>query len=495
MGLSIDRDEFCAADFELFAQRLQQCLRVLRQLVRSPGFGVGATTIGAELEVSIVDERGLPLPLNRRMLADALDPQLQLEIDRFNLEYNLNPLEIAGRSFTRLHRQLDDAVAAMDRAARKHAGRLAVIGILPTLRKKDLSPEALTNLPRYRALAAGVRRLRQAPFQINIRGEDHLVTTSESVTLEGGATSFQIHLRIAPERFADTFNAAQLVTPLAVAIGANSPLFLGHRLWDETRIALFKQAVDSRAPGAVEWRRAARVPFGHGWAREGAYELFAESVSLFPPLLPASSEEDPEAVFANGGMPALTELRLHQSTTWQWNRPVFDPAYGGHLRLEMRALPAGPTAVDMTANAAFLLGMTLGMRDRMNGLMPAMPFQYAEYNFYRAAQHGLDGQLLWPTEQPVSPRERSVHDLIDEMLPVAADGLSACGVDPADIGTYLAPIDERLRAATNGARWQRRMLADLRERHPGDEAIRLMLARYLQQSSTGKAVHSWDLHQ
>ena len=83
--------------------------------------------------------------------------------------------------------------------------------------------------------------MRQAPFEININGPDHLVTTSDSVTLEGANASFQVHLRIDPKRFADTFNAAQLVTPLAVAIGANSPLFLGHRLWDETRLALFKQ--------------------------------------------------------------------------------------------------------------------------------------------------------------------------------------------------------------------------------------------------------------
>ncbi len=491
MGLAIDRDEFSAADFDQFAQRLQQCLRALRALLERPQFGVGETSIGAELEVTVVDPQGMPLPLNRRLLAETLDPQLQLEIDRFNLEYNLTPVALRDDPFSRLQTELEKGMAAIDNAAAAHGGRVAAIGILPTLRKQDLGADALTDLPRYRALAAGVRRLRQAPFQINISGEDHLVTTSDSVTLEGANTSLQVHLRVEPERFADTFNAAQLVTPLAVAISANSPLFLGHRLWDETRIALFKQAIDSRTPGAVEWRRAARVPFGHGWAREGAYELFAESVALFPPLIPLSGNEDSAAVLASGATPSLLELRLHQGTTWQWNRAIFDPVEGGHLRLEMRALPAGPSATDMAANAAFLVGLVLGMRDRMSELIPALPFQYAEYNFYRAAQHGLDAQLLWPTLRPISPRERSVRDLIEEMLPLAAAGLVAHGVAAAEADRYLALIGARLKAQINGARWQRRTLARLEQRNERDEAIRLMLLAYLRHAATGAAIHQW----
>lgn len=491
MGQTIDRDDFSAPDFEQFALRLQQCMTALRALLARPGFGEGETSIGAELELAIVDQQGMPMPLNRRLLADAMEPRLQLEIDRFNLEYNLTPQALRERPFSRLQDELERAMAAINTAAADHGGRIATIGILPTLRKQDLGADALTDLPRYRALAAGVRHMRQAPFEININGADHLVTTSDSVTLEGANTSFQVHLRVDPKRFADTFNAAQLVTPLAVAIGSNSPLFLGHRLWDETRIALFKQAVDSRSPGAVEWRRAARVPFGHGWARHGAHELFAESVALFPPLIPQCSDEDPATALKNGATPSLSELRLHQSTTWQWNRAIFDPAGGGHLRLEMRALPAGPSAIDMAANAAFLVGLVLGMRDRITELIPALPFQYAEYNFYRSAQNGLDAQLLWPTLEPISPHERSVRGLIEEMLPVAAAGLLGQGVDKAEADSYLTLIAKRLRNEATGARWQRRTLARLERRNGRDEAIRLMMQAYLRNAATGEAVHRW----
>ena len=48
---------------------------------------------------------------------------------------------------------------------------------------------------------------------------------------------------------------------------------------------------------------------------------------------------------------------------WRWNRAIYDPHEGGHLRIEMRALPAGPTPLDMVAGAAFLVGLTMGLRD------------------------------------------------------------------------------------------------------------------------------------
>src|SRR5690606_37175939 len=125
--------------------------------------------------------------------------------------------------------------------------------------------------------------------------------------------------------------------------------------------------------------------YGHGWVRKGALELFAEAILLYPPVLPMVSEEDPLTVIKAGGIPQLNELRLHQGSIWRWNRPVYDPADGGHLRIEMRALPAGPTVVDMMANAVLMIGLTKSMQPDIDQLMPALPFDYCTRNFYRAA--------------------------------------------------------------------------------------------------------------
>ena len=72
----------------------------------------------------------------------------------------------------------------------------------------------------------------------------------------------------------------QLVTPLALAVSANSPGLFGHELWDETRIPLFKQSIDIRQRDRYSWSEPARVNFGRGWVRRGAFELFEEAVRL-----------------------------------------------------------------------------------------------------------------------------------------------------------------------------------------------------------------------
>jgi hypothetical protein len=52
MGKRIDRVTFDEADFAQFRERLGQCLAALGELLDRPGFGVGPTTIGAELELT-----------------------------------------------------------------------------------------------------------------------------------------------------------------------------------------------------------------------------------------------------------------------------------------------------------------------------------------------------------------------------------------------------------------------------------------------------------
>lgn len=492
MGQSIDKERFADGDYERFAARLQDDLAALEALLARPGFGEGPTTLGAELEVSIIDEHGCALPVNREALAGTVDSRLQLEIDRFNLEFNVDPVPAAGAPFSALEQQLDHGIELMDRAVAPLGGRIACIGILPTLRLEDLQAGAMTDMPRFRALDAGIRRLRQRPFEIHIDGQEPLILTCDAVTLQGANTSFQIHVRVNPSEYAAMYNAVQLVTPLAVAAGANSPIHVGHRLWDETRVALFKQSTDPRVLGAGDWGRSARVLFGHGWVRRSALELFEESVALHPPLLPVAGDEEPLEVVARGGVPRLQGLRLHQGTIWQWNRAVYDSHDGGHLRIEIRALAGGPTPVDMAANAAFLVGMAVGLRPHIDRLLSRLPFKYAEHNFYRAAQSGLDATLLWPATSGTSPRARPVRELCLEHIEVAASGLRSLGVEAGEVTRMLDVIGERVSKGMSPARWQRRVLDHLDARMARPQALHRLLEIYLAEARTGRPVSQWS---
>ena len=337
MGTDIDQEDFDDRDYARFAERLEECLSTLGQLLGRPGFGTGPASVGAELELFLVDGAARPLPDNQAIRAAAADPRVSVELDRFNLELNATPVQLAGRPFAALGGELNVLLDHVADSAKDHAGRVAVIGILPTLSRADLGPGMITEVPRYRALNTGLRRLRQDRFRIQIAGDDPLELASDDVGLEGANSSFQVHLRVDPADFTRTYNAVQLATAPVLAVSGNSPTFLGHRLWDETRIALFKQSVDDRNRGGPR-RRPARTALGTGWLRGGPLELFTESVRLHQPLLPALGQ--PPLLAPGGLAPPLDELRLHQSTVWRWNRAIYDPTSGGHLRIEMRALPA-----------------------------------------------------------------------------------------------------------------------------------------------------------
>lgn len=492
MGIQIRQDHFNDDDYQRFSERLEACLRALRSVSARPAFGTQPASVGAELELNLVGADERPMPINRAVLADLLDGRVTLEIDRFNLEINAVPSPLAGRPFEHMERQLAGALAHTREAARSHQARVVTIGILPTITRGDLTSSALTDVARYRALSTSVRRLRQKAFAVHIEGDDTLDITVPDVTLEGANTSFQVHLRVAPEAFARAYNAAQLATGPALAIAGNSPLFLGKRLWQETRVALFRQAVDERKDATDDDWRPARVSFGHGWVRAGALELFEESVALFEPLLPVCGEEEPEAAARAGKIPALAELRLHQGTVWRWNRAVYDQADGGHFRIELRALPAGPTVRDMVANAAFVLGLSLGLAPRADELTTRMTFGHARRNFYEAARRGLDAELLWPEERSPSPQLFPARELLKRLLPVARRGLIEGGVDADEADQWLDEVRERVERGATGALWQRRAYDELLLKGMSPtEAAAEMLGRYRELSEAGGGVASW----
>jgi hypothetical protein len=74
MGTEITRDEFDERDYARFRERLEQNLSELGRLLERPGFGAGPVTVGAELELFLVDGAAQPLPLNQAIRAEAADP-------------------------------------------------------------------------------------------------------------------------------------------------------------------------------------------------------------------------------------------------------------------------------------------------------------------------------------------------------------------------------------------------------------------------------------
>jgi hypothetical protein len=216
-------------------------------------------------------------------------------------------------------------------------------------------------------------------------------------------------------------------------------------------------------------------------------------VRLHKPVLPLVADEDPLDQLRAGRVPHLAELRLHQGTVWRWNRAVYDPTGGGHLRIELRSLPSGPTVTDMLANAAFALGLSLALAPDAAAWTTALPFERVHHDFYRAAQHGLDAEITWPLE-PGRPRAVRAAELVPRLLPLAHDGLVDAGVEPGEAAELLGVVGARVASGQTGAAWQRRVLARLVPALGRERALAAMLDRYLGLPAGGAPVHTWPLY-
>ncbi|MCP4596666.1 glutamate-cysteine ligase family protein [Neptuniibacter sp.] len=492
MGQEIASEKFSEQDYQHFQEKLLENLQGLKCLLSQPDFGVGSASIGAELELYLIDQQARPLLLNKEVISRCDHKQLALELNRFNLEYNLTPVPAAGTPFTRLEEEMKYAIELVTSQLQEEQGRALPIGILPTLKRSDFGLQVMTDESRFFALTKALQRLRGGMFCIKIDGDPPISLRSNDVTLEGANSSMQVHFRVNPERFACTFNALQLVTPVVLALAANSPFMLGHKLWHETRIPLFRQAIDGRSHDECDRGLPSRVDFGNGWVREGAYELFAESVRLYEPILPVVSEEDVASLIKQGKTPKLNELCLHTGTVWPWNRAVYDSHDGGHVRVEMRALPAGPTPCDMVTNAAFALGVAKGLQEQMDEIIPAMPFTTLARNFYLAAERGVNADLMWPDLNRVGGLvKKSVLSIAEEIIPIAYKGLKELGVDDKEADYYLVIMKQRINSGMTGALWQRREFQRLVRKMPDHAALTRMMQRYMDYSAENVPVSEW----
>lgn len=477
MGKDISNIKFTREDFQAFAARLKSETELLKRWRDEGRLASDPPRIGLELEIWLVDEAGRPAPCNTAVLAQAQEPLLTLELAQYNLELNTTPQPLAGQPFTALRQELEQVWQRVAAAAARQQARLAMIGILPSARQEDLSLARMSPLNRYQALNEQVLLLRnQRPLQLDIQGVERLTLSHADVMLESAATSLQLHLQVSPQNAARLFNAAVMASAATVAAAANSPFLFGRRLWEETRIPLFEQAVAVTPPHGGHPGPFGRVSFGSGYGRDALYGFFVENRQHFPVLLPVLLDEPPER---------LAHLRLHNGTIWRWNRPLvgFNADGRPHLRIEHRVMAAGPTIADMMANAIFYFGLVHGLAESQEGADSRLPFPVAERNFYAAARYGLAAEVSWFG----ATRRRLDLLILHELLPLAARGLERAGVDAGEAAAGLAVIERRAATGRTGAAWQQAYV----QRYGPDFAG--LLARYLEHQEAGAPVHEWPL--
>lgn len=482
--------ELDAGRLRVFMQRLLTDLRALERMIDEGMIEDGVRRVGAEQELFLVGPNRAPSLTATDILED-LDPKyFTTELGRFNLEFNLDPIDLNPLCLSQMETQIDRLMADVRRAAESHGVDVVLVGILPTLSKDHLTLDSMTPRPRYAALNEALHRLRGDKFEFRIKGADDLAFQHDNVMLEACNTSFQVHFQVSDREFPRLYNIAQAMAAPCLAAAVNSPLLFGRRLWRETRIALFQQSLDTRLPSQHVREQRPRVSFGHRWVDRSVLEIFQEDIARFRVLLGAEITEDPFEELEAGRIPKLPALRLHNGTVYRWNRPCYGISDGKpHLRIENRVLPAGPTPVDEVTNAAFWFGLINGAADHYGDITRVMDFDDAKENFIAASRLGLQAQFQWPGRQTVGAQEL----ILEELLPLARAGLETLEIDSGDIDRYLGVLEERVVSGKTGSQWLLDSFNRIREKGGMSERLAALTSATLARQLEGRPVHTWKL--
>jgi CBS domain-containing protein len=472
-----------------FTRGLLRDLQALERMIEGDLIERDRRRIGAEQEVFLVDAGWHPAPIATEVLRALDDPGFKTEIGLFNLEIDMEPAALSAAVLSRLEERLVDRLSRLATVCDERGCRAILTGILPSLRHADLTLDNLTPLPRYHALNETTLSLRGGPFRLRIEGTDELQVEHDSVMLEACNTSFQFHVQVSAEEFSKRYNAAQAALGPVLAASVNSPLLFGKRLWEETRIALFQQSMDTRNPVSHVREIVPRVRFGDAWVERSAMEIFHHDISRHRVMFQGEITEDPLEVLAVGGTPKLEAFRVHNSTIYRWNRPCYGISEGRpHLRIECRALPSGPTVRDEIANAALWLGLVFGLSEEHGDVADLMEFDDARANFLAAARYGLRAGFSWFGGKRYSARDL----LLLRLLPLAREGLRGLGIAEDDAVGYLGIIEQRVATGHTGARWMLDSFASIRNRGTRAEQLATLTAAMGVRARSGEPVHEWE---
>ncbi len=474
MGVEVDRTTFKSNDHREFQNKLSQEILFLHHLIKNTKPKDQKPSFGVEVEGWLIDNNAQASPTNDKFLAQLNNPSVVSELLKYNIELNGAPYPASGNVFELLYKDIINLWGQCKSQAQKMNLSVVTIGSLPTLNLKDFGISAMSKGNRYMALNHEILRFNNSPtLPIHISGLDELKFESESVMIAGAATSFQFHYKVPLATSHQYYNASLLASAPMAALSANSPFIFGKKLWHESRIPIFEQAVAGwpGSPGNIK-RRAS---FGPSLLEQSISEYFIKIVQKHPTLLPVV-KDTPAGDFEH--------LRLHSGTVWSWNRPVIGKDQNGqlHIRIEHRVPSAGPTFVDSFANMAFFIGLVHELVESHNPFQTQHSFTTLKKNFYAAAKEGLYSSIN------LSPKSKqSIKSVILETyIKLAHKGLLKLGINKDVVDFYLFEvIKQRVETEQNGAIWQLKFI----EKYGAD--FKNLTLQYMENQENETPIHKW----
>lgn len=470
MGEEIQKENFEQADYDRFQQRLEEETEFVRSLFEKGSFDNNSRNLGYELELCLADAEGNPSRNNIEIIEATGNPLFTSELAKFNMEINGNPFPFETDVFNRVEADLKMLFQQAEDCAHKFDTQIGMFGVFPSVTREHLNPDDyMTELHRYNQLNRQLLDMRGQAIRLHLEGDEILKVEKDDVMLEALATSLQIHLQVPFDEIVPTYHAGLWSSMLVLGATANAPLVLGKCCWQESRIGIFKQAVDTRNPQEIEDHIIPRVHLGKRYI-DSLLDLFEDNF-YYSPILPEVLDRPTED---------LHHLALHNGTIWRWVRPIIARARDGeyHLRLELRVVPSGPTLIDTLANIVFYIGLTEGLKASGDELT-RVPYETLETDFYRAARKGLNAEVHWINDELLPLKQA----LLERALPLAQTYFETAGIE--DTSRWLGVIKSRVEREGTGARWITRHWKQF-----GNSAR--LVCDYIEQARTGQPVHLWQ---
>jgi len=470
VGLEVHKSNYNEDDYQQFQELWLEELSFVNALFDTPHSFSEEKKVGYELEACLLDSAHEPAPLNFAILDDLDSDEFANELAKYDLEINGAVFALDATTPDKLNQDLMDKWQTLQASASKFNTHLGLFGVLPNLRKEHFERERYqSQMKRYSLFSKRIYEMRQESLDLLFHGADEIALSRNDVMSEALCTSLQIHFQIPFSQSVEYYHAALIASVVMVGVSANSSLVLGKRAWHESRIPIFEQAVDSRDQARREQGDIKRVHFAQNYI-DSWQELFAQN-QHFRVILPDVMDHPKERLY---------HFNMHNGTIWRWVRPIMGKDQKGKwtLRMELRALPAGPTLIDTEANLWFMLGLIEALVN-LNIDLTSLPFDSLKDDFYRIAKYGMDATFHEPkTHQKITLSKW----LEQEGIALAKSALERLGLE--NIEHYIDIIQGRLEQ--NGATWQ---LAHY-EKH---QNIQKLMEDYMQNFKNDTPIHRWSL--
>ncbi|MGA8249116.1 MAG: glutamate--cysteine ligase, partial [Mycobacterium sp.] len=193
MGEEIKRTTYDHGHRREYRRKVQLCLDVFETMLAQSRFDSDWPLTGMEIECNLVDANYQPAMSNRFVLDAIADPAYQKELGAYNIEFNVPPRPLSGRTSVDLEAEirasLNDAEAKASSGAGSSGAHIVMIGILPTLMPEHLRDNWMSESTRYTALNDSIFSARGEDIPINIFGPEPLSWHAASIAPESACTS------------------------------------------------------------------------------------------------------------------------------------------------------------------------------------------------------------------------------------------------------------------------------------------------------------------